>query len=210
MAIVIDESRSDYRRRSRRNEIVAAAIRVFARQGYVDASLQEVAAEAGVAPTAVYYHFSGKEDLFDFALQRILESITATVRSTRADSAAADPDSLREVIFAVWDWLEVHPDECRLVHHHLPGATLGARRLQLQFEEVHVQRGFDYVPDPPGAGRDSSIARHANAALAVRTLLNLTLLIHPLRNADGPLGAESQGALREAVSEVSERIVIGG
>ena len=69
MAIVVDEARSEHRRRSRRNDIVTAAIQVFARQGYADASIQEVAAEAGVAPTAVYYHFSGKEDLFDVALR---------------------------------------------------------------------------------------------------------------------------------------------
>ena len=55
-----------------------------------------------------------------------------------------------------------------------------------------------------------SIARHATAALAVRTLINLTLLIHPLRTPTGRSGTVSQQALREALSEVSLRIVIGG
>jgi AcrR family transcriptional regulator len=215
VAILIDESRPEHRRRSRRNDIVVAAIRVFARQGYADASIQQVAADAGVAPTAVYYHFSGKEDLFDVALGRILETITTVVRSTRSDTDPADAESLREVIFAVWDWLDEHPDECQLLHHHLPGATPRARLLQQQFEEIHLERAFDYVdPDAAAlspampAGRESPIAKHANAALAVRTLLNLTLLIHPLRTPDGPFRAVSQQALREALSEVSVRLVI--
>ena len=217
MAILIDESRSEHRRRSRRNDIVVAAIRVFARQGYADASIQEVAAEAGVAPTAVYYHFSGKEDLFDVALGRILEMITTVVRSTRPDTDPAHAESLREVIFAVWDWLDEHPDECLLLHHHLPGATPRARLLQQQFEELHLQRAFDYVDPhagPPATttpqGRETPIARHATAALAVRTLLNLTLLIHPLRTPDGPFRNVSQQAMREALTEVSLRLVIGG
>jgi AcrR family transcriptional regulator len=215
VAILIDESRPEHRRRSRRHDIVVAAIRVFARQGYADASIQEVASEAGVAPTAVYYHFSGKEDLFDVALGRILETITTVVRSTRADTDPADAESLRAVIFAVWDWLDEHHDECQLLHHHLPGATPRARLLQQQFEEIHLQRAFDYVsPDAevlsPGgrAGRESPIARHAHAALAVRTLINLTLLIHPLRTPDGPFRNVPQEALRGALSEVSLRLVI--
>jgi hypothetical protein len=87
--------------------------------------------------------------------------------------------------------------------------------LQQQFEETHLQRAFDYVdPDADGpaspapAGRESPIARHANAALAVRTLLNLTLLIHPLRTPDGPFRKVPQQALRAALSEVSVRLVI--
>ena len=55
------------------------AVRVFAREGFVDASVQAVAAEAGVAPTAVYYHFAGKEALFDAALGTVHEAINAVV-----------------------------------------------------------------------------------------------------------------------------------
>ena len=86
--------------------------------------------------------------------------------------------------------------------------------MQQQFEEIHLQRAFDYVipdADAPVAGApvglESPIARHANA-LAVRTLLNLTLLIHPLRTPDGPFRTVPQRALREALSEVSVRLVI--
>ncbi len=210
MAAVVDQARSEHRRRSRRNDIVTAAVHVFARQGYADASIQEVAAVAGVAPTAVYYHFSGKEDLFEVALHRILESITAVVRTARPDTEPAGRDDLEVVIFAVWDWLDVHPEECQLLHHHLPGATPRARVLQQQFEDIHLHRAFDYVePDGAGNSRGSAIARHANATLAVRTLINLTLLIHPLRTPNGPLRSYPQGALRQALSDVSGRIVIG-
>jgi AcrR family transcriptional regulator len=54
-------------RRDARSELLAAAAEVFAERGYRDASVDEVAARAGYSKGAVYWHFSGKEDLF-FAL----------------------------------------------------------------------------------------------------------------------------------------------
>ena len=72
-------------------------------------SMQDIAAEAGVAPTAVYYHFAGKEDLFDVALRGVMETVTAVVRSARADDEPGDAESLGHVIEAVWEWLDAHP-----------------------------------------------------------------------------------------------------
>src|SRR3954451_3061559 len=47
-----------------RERLLGAAARVFARRGYQQASLEEVAAEAGFTTGAVYSNFSGKEELF--------------------------------------------------------------------------------------------------------------------------------------------------
>ena len=63
-------------RPSRRGVIVDAAIKVFSSQGFADAKIHDIAQEAGVAPTAVYYHFDGKPDLFEAALREVLGSIT--------------------------------------------------------------------------------------------------------------------------------------
>ena len=126
---------------------MAAAIRVFAREGFVDASVQAVAAEAGVAPTAVYYHFAGKEALFDAALSTVHDAINAVVVQARADDAPGDPASLGHVIDAVWAWLEANPEPCQLLYHHLPGSTGRARTLQDEFEtaprppRVRLHRG---------------------------------------------------------------------
>lgn len=47
-----------------RERIVVAAVRVFARKGFQRASLDEIAAEAGLTKGAIYWHFSSKNDLF--------------------------------------------------------------------------------------------------------------------------------------------------
>ena len=47
-----------------RAQLIDAAATVFGRRGYVAASLDEVAEEAGLTKGAVYSNFDGKEDLF--------------------------------------------------------------------------------------------------------------------------------------------------
>ncbi|MDO8933329.1 MAG: TetR family transcriptional regulator [Rhodocyclaceae bacterium] len=79
-----------------RSRILDAAARCFARKGYANASLDEVAAEAGLTKGAVYWHFAGKHDLF-FALldARCAEMdnyMPAVVESAMsAGQAARDP-----------------------------------------------------------------------------------------------------------------------
>ncbi len=48
----------------RRAEILAAARKVFAARGFRDATLEEVAQEAGLAKGTLYLYFSSKEEMF--------------------------------------------------------------------------------------------------------------------------------------------------
>jgi AcrR family transcriptional regulator len=200
-------------RPSRRDAIEAAAVRVFAREGFADANVQAVAAEAGVAPTAVYYHFAGRDALFEAALRRVLEEVYEVVVATRADDEPGDPEALGRVIDAVWSWLEDHPDECQLLYHHLPGTTTQAQRLLEEFESKHVRRGFAYLVRPERSerperpGRRVPIADQAKETLAVRTMISLSVLVHPMRSQDGPLASLSGRTVRKALTDVATRIV---
>lgn len=55
---------SEYLER-RRNEILAAAHRCFARGGFRDTTMQEIAREAGLSVGALYRYFDGRESLID-------------------------------------------------------------------------------------------------------------------------------------------------
>lgn len=46
-----------------RGALLSAALRVFARRGYRQAGVDEIAAEAGYSKGALYWHFSSKEDV---------------------------------------------------------------------------------------------------------------------------------------------------
>jgi len=203
-------------RPSRRNEIIDAAIRLFARKGFVDAAISDVAEEADVVVTAVYYHFSGKEELFTAAVHRVFDSISAVVSEVRAgsgadegsavaDTAVGDDEMLDRVIDAVWGWIDTHPDEATLVHLQLPGATRQISTLRQEFEDLHVRRAFGYL-GPAKASRTSA-ARRAAENLAVRTLVDVLISVHTMRLADGPLSGEPGGQLRAALHGLAHRLV---
>ena len=52
------------RRAGTRGALLDAAARLLARHGYHEATLDSIAAEAGVSKGALYYNFASKEDLF--------------------------------------------------------------------------------------------------------------------------------------------------
>ncbi len=197
-------------RPSRRHEIVDAAIRVFADKSFSDASIGDVALEANVVPSAVYYHFAGKDELFELAMRRVLDNVNAIVAEGRAQENSDEPPSLEAVILAVWHWVEAHPDESKLLHYHLPGATAEASTLRREFEEVHVQRAFDYLPQTPvPSSKKAAAYEHATRALSTRTLIELLMSIHALRMGEGPLSKHASKSLSRAVVAVGERIVVG-
>jgi AcrR family transcriptional regulator len=75
--------------REAREELLAAALRVFARRGYRDASVDDIAAEAGYSKGAVYWHFAGKDELLVALLD---ERIDAPMREMVALLASAPPE----------------------------------------------------------------------------------------------------------------------
>lgn len=75
--------------REAREELLSAALRVFARRGYRDAAVDEIAAEAGYSKGALYWHFSGKAELLMVLLD---ERIDAPMRERVELLASAPPD----------------------------------------------------------------------------------------------------------------------
>ena len=62
-------------RERRRQDFMAAAERVFARRGYHDAGMEEIAEEAGYAIGTVYRYFTSKKELYHSLLEgKALES----------------------------------------------------------------------------------------------------------------------------------------
>ncbi|WP_062206658.1 TetR/AcrR family transcriptional regulator [Streptomyces sp. NBRC 109706] len=66
----------------KRQAILDGAFAVFARKGYTDACVQDIATEAGVAKPTVYNHFADKAALFRSALE-------ATAQAKLAERVAA-------------------------------------------------------------------------------------------------------------------------
>ncbi len=191
-------------RPSRRDKIVDAAVATFARRGFVDTSIADVADVAGVAPAAVYYHFAGKEDLYGAAVGLVLDDIDRVVAVVRPDDAPAGHDTLSRVIDAVWDWVDEHPERAQLVYLHTPAATRQAADRRQDFDDLHVRRAFGYAGSTDGV----SAARRGTATVAMRTLVDALIAIHQMRMPGGPLSTYPTSELRAAAKAMSTRIVL--
>jgi AcrR family transcriptional regulator len=58
-----------------RRALVQAARRVFERDGFLDARITDIAAEAGVASGSFYTYFTGKEDAFAAVMEEVNEEM---------------------------------------------------------------------------------------------------------------------------------------
>ncbi|MGW7070564.1 TetR/AcrR family transcriptional regulator [Streptomyces sp. NPDC054855] len=70
-------------------QLIAAAQRLFGRDGYATTSIVAVAAAAGVTKGAAYHHFRGKADLFRAVFVREQEEIAAELERAAAEEADA-------------------------------------------------------------------------------------------------------------------------
>jgi AcrR family transcriptional regulator len=81
------------RQEQTRELLLDAAAMVFARRGYHEASVEEIASEAGFSTGAVYSNFSGKEELFlalaDREVEKQVAEIHAVAEGVEAGGEAA-------------------------------------------------------------------------------------------------------------------------
>lgn len=62
-----------------RQNLLSAALKVFSRQGYAAARLEDIAEEAGVTRGAIYWHFKNKADLYNILVGETLGGIQSVV-----------------------------------------------------------------------------------------------------------------------------------
>jgi AcrR family transcriptional regulator len=195
-------------RPSRRRQIIEAATRAFSRDGYVEARVEDIARAAGVAPTAIYYHFGSKEELFTQALRSAMAGFSERIFQARPDFEAPNVEGLRKVLAAGWDFWRTHPDEARLVARYSEGPTPQTRALRREWEERHLQRAYDYAPAVRST-RSTRKAReqHAAHSMAIRVMLDL-ILTTQAAVLEGTLGRVPRGPLVVAVEEMCVSLIL--
>lgn len=86
-----------------RDRIIDAAQAVFARDGFVGAKMQEIAARVGIQRPSLFYHFTNKEALFVAAHEQVFGRIERLFRESLAPDG--DPfvqlDRLSRAVLAV-------------------------------------------------------------------------------------------------------------
>ena len=64
-----------------RGKLIAAGRHAFASKGYAAASMEDFTAEAGLTRGALYYHFGGKQGLFEAVVEQINSEMAARLQT---------------------------------------------------------------------------------------------------------------------------------
>jgi AcrR family transcriptional regulator len=133
------------RRPARREQILAAATRAFARGGFAATGLDDVADEAGVSRVILYRHFESKADLYRAVLDRACSRLVAAVGA--GDYTPQSVDAL--LAAAVED-----PDGFRLLFQHAAREPEFRQRMdafQASMVAVAYRQLVEMIPDPSWA-----------------------------------------------------------
>jgi len=99
-------------KQQRRSQIVDAAITCFAKKGYYEASMDDIAREAGLSKGSLYWHFPSKRDLF----RSLIEAWIAEVMVDLPEAVAAcktDADKLMVIADSIKKTVAVRPELAR-------------------------------------------------------------------------------------------------
>jgi len=132
-------------RAERRDQILAAATRAFARAGFAATSLDDVAAEAGISRVILYRHFESKTHLYRALLDRVCERLRAMV---------GGDDFGPNVLDALLAAAAEDPDGFRLLFHHAarePEFRDEVDRLRADSERIALSYLAEEIPDPAWA-----------------------------------------------------------
>jgi AcrR family transcriptional regulator len=103
------------RSRRRSEEILAAAVRVFARDGIARARISDIAAEAGMPVPSIYDYYKSKEEL---AYAVPMRRQTEFFAEFRKDAAKMDTtrEKLAHFLWLTTDFARRHPDWARVLY----------------------------------------------------------------------------------------------
>ncbi len=78
--MTVHSAQSDGEKRDKRDRILSAAERIFARHGFFAAKVSDVAKEAGVADGTIYLYFKNKDDLLISLFERRMQEVNEHLR----------------------------------------------------------------------------------------------------------------------------------
>jgi AcrR family transcriptional regulator len=133
-----------------RRDLLNAAREVFTRRGFADASMEEIAEQAGVTRGPLYHYFDSKQDLFAAVYEEVEQALAAEIASEIQSRTAAETDAWQQVLVSSQAFLDVslHPAVQRIALLEAP-TVLGweARGHIARYGLALIRRGLQNAID---------------------------------------------------------------
>jgi AcrR family transcriptional regulator len=119
-----------------RNALIAAARVVFERDGYLEARLADISAEAGVASGSLYTYFEGKEEIFQAVAEQVTEEMVHP--HLRARTGVTDPRELIDL--SNREYLRAYKKNAKLM-----GLFEQVSQIDEEFRALRIERANQFV-----------------------------------------------------------------
>jgi TetR/AcrR family fatty acid metabolism transcriptional regulator len=185
----------------KRERILSAAVRVFAKNGFYATRVSEVAKAAGVADGTIYLYFKSKEELLVSLFESRVEKLLSYMKGELPKHASA-PDRLRAVIEMQLGLLEGERDLAEVVTVILRQST----KLMKEYAHPRFLAYLDSIARIIQDGQQSGefrrdVSPHLVARAAFGALDGVALT--------WALGRAEQGALRRSAGQVADLFLRG-
>ncbi len=123
----------------RREDILDAAVQLFARRGFAVADMQELADTAGVGKGTLYRYFPSKDELFLAAADRVMLRMRAEI--DRATAGVEDPlERVQKAIRAFLEFFADKPERVEMLIQERAHFKDRKKPTFIQHREVNVER----------------------------------------------------------------------
>ncbi|HXH21121.1 MAG TPA: isochorismate synthase [Dehalococcoidia bacterium] len=123
-------------RASRRHEkILDAALRVFARKGYRDAAVDDIASESKTSKGGVYFHFPGKQAIF----LELLDRTASRLRRKIEETIESEPDPIKRADAALVVVLRTFASHRSLARLFMIEALGAGKEFHRRLSEIHEE-----------------------------------------------------------------------
>ncbi|UCG21344.1 MAG: TetR/AcrR family transcriptional regulator [Deltaproteobacteria bacterium] len=153
----------------RRQEIIRAAMEVFARNGFGGSTTREIAENAGISEAMIYSHFRNKQDLYTAIIDEKLQESEPLYYPLDAMSNKDDP---RVFMTIVSNYLRRHSEDTTFLRLLLFSALEG-HELASMFVAGPVRKYFEFLADYIGERIDDGALKPINPEITSRCLLGM-------------------------------------
>ncbi len=121
----------------RNAEILEAAHKIFAQNGFSGTSVEAIAQEAGVAKGTLYLYYNSKHEIYWAALRSGLVALCGELKQ-QVDAAGTVEDKLRAYISTKLSFFEQHRDFFKIYHAEFGNAI--ANPIHKDFTELLLEQ----------------------------------------------------------------------
>lgn len=188
----------------RRDQLVAAAMPLFAHRGFAGTTTAEIAKAAGVSEAIIFKHFAHKEELYEAILEQKARQAGTEKWVAELKTAQVSGEDLKVIarlMTLIMDHSRQDPEFLRLMFH----AALDHRKLMREFRTRHLAPLYSELVRFVELGQRAGRFRADDPHVLARVLLAVPSYHAML---EGLLGGDSLAPLADDAMDVYARMLL--